>query len=70
MRNLSPGETTMTPNPSMTGSFKMTLPGDLLKALQTTPVEDPGKNMELKGLKPSFLDRLFSLFSGSTGRHR
>jgi hypothetical protein len=60
----------MTPNPSMTGSFKMTLPSDLLKALQTTPVEDPSKNLDLKGLKPSFLDRVFGLFSGSSRRRR
>ncbi|HKE45345.1 MAG TPA: hypothetical protein VKB41_12495 [Steroidobacteraceae bacterium] len=58
----------MTPNPSMTGSFKMTLPNDLLKALQTTPVEDPGKDLQLRGLKPSLLDRVFSLFSGSRRR--
>ena len=60
----------MTPNPSMTGSFKMTLPTDLLSALQATPVEDPGKDLELKGLKPSFMERLFGLFSGSSRRRR
>jgi hypothetical protein len=60
----------MTPNPSMTGSFKMTLPTDLLSALQATPVEDPGKDLQLKGLKPSFMERLFGLFSGSSSRRR
>ena len=59
----------MTPNTS-TGSFKMTLPSDLLKALQTTPVEDAGKNLDLKGLKPSLLDRIFGLFSGSSRPRR
>ncbi len=60
----------MTPNPSMTGSFKMTLPTDLLNALQATPVEDPGKDLDLKGLKPSFMERVFGLFSGSSRRRR
>jgi hypothetical protein len=60
----------MTPNPSMTGSFKMTLPTDLLHALQATPVEDPGKDLDLKGLKPSFMERVFGLFSGSSRRRR
>jgi hypothetical protein len=60
----------MTPNPSMTGSFKMTLSSDLLNALESTPVDDPGKNLELKSLKPSFMERVFGLFSGSSGRRR
>jgi hypothetical protein len=60
----------MTPNPSMTGSFKMTLPTDLLSALQATPVEDPGKDLQLKALKPSFMERLSGLFSGSSSRRR
>ena len=60
----------MTPNPSMTGSFKMTLPTDLLNALQATPVEDPGKNLELRGLKPSFVERVLGLFSGASRRRR
>lgn len=58
----------MTPNPSITGSFKMTLPTDLMRALQTTPIEDPGKDLDLKALKPTFIERVFALFSGSRRR--
>ncbi|HEY7377411.1 MAG TPA: hypothetical protein VH542_01885 [Steroidobacteraceae bacterium] len=58
----------MTPNPSMTGSFKMTLPNDLLNALKATPVEDPGKSLHLKSMKPSLLERLFGFFSGAARR--
>jgi hypothetical protein len=56
----------MTPNPSMTGSFKMTLPNDLLKALQATPVEDPGKTLHFKAMGPSLMERLFRFFSGAS----
>jgi hypothetical protein len=58
----------MTPNPSMTGSFKMTLPNDLLNALQATPVEDPGKSLHLKAMKPSLLERIFGFFHGASRR--
>ena len=58
----------MTPNPSITGSFKMTLPSDLMRALQVTPIDDPGKDLDLKAMKPSLMERLFALFSGSRRR--
>ena len=58
----------MTPNPSITGSFKMTLPTDLMRALQATPIEDPGKDLDLKAMKPSLIERVFALFSGSRRR--
>ncbi|HZF26915.1 MAG TPA: hypothetical protein VEZ88_11690 [Steroidobacteraceae bacterium] len=58
----------MTPNPSMTGTFKMTLPSDLLNALKATPVEDPGKDLHLKAMKPSLMERVFGLFSGVSRR--
>ncbi len=55
----------MTPNPSITGSFKMTLPSDLLRALQATPIDDPGRDLDLKALKPSLVERILALFSSS-----
>ena len=58
----------MTPNPSMTGSFKMTLPTDLLHALKATPVEDPGKSLHLRSMKPSLMERIFGFFSGASRR--
>ena len=47
---------------SMTGRFQV--PADLLSALKTSPVEDPGKGMEVHSMKPSWMDRLWALFSG------
>jgi hypothetical protein len=54
---------------SMTGTFRFQVPADLLSALKTSPVEDPGKGMEVHTMKPSLLDRIWALFSRS-GRGR
>ena len=48
---------------SMTGTFRFQVPADLLSALKTNPVEDPGKGMELHTMKPSLMERLWALFS-------
>jgi hypothetical protein len=57
----------MNSNASMTGTFQV--PNDLLTALKASTVEDPGKGMEVHSMKPSLMDRLWTLFSGS-GRGR
>ena len=48
---------------SMTGTFRFQVPADLLSALKTSPVEDPGKGMEVHTMKPSFMERIWALFS-------
>jgi hypothetical protein len=48
---------------SMTGTFRFQVPADLLSALKTNPVEDPGKGMELHTMKPSLMERLWALLS-------
>ncbi|HJS21070.1 MAG TPA: hypothetical protein VJ764_00310 [Steroidobacteraceae bacterium] len=53
----------MNTNGSMTGTFQV--PSDLLSALKASPVEDPGKGMEVRSMKPSLMDRLWALFSRS-----
>ncbi|HSD74068.1 MAG TPA: hypothetical protein VLB75_04815 [Steroidobacteraceae bacterium] len=53
----------MNSNASMTGTFRFQVPADLLSALKTSPVEDPGKGMEVHTMKPSFMERIWALFS-------
>jgi hypothetical protein len=48
----------------MTGTFRFQVPAELLSALKTSPVEDPSKGMEVHSMKPSWMDRLWALFSG------
>ena len=55
----------MNSNASMTGTFRFQVPADLLSALRTSPVEDPGKGMEVHAMKPSFMERIWALFSRS-----
>jgi hypothetical protein len=54
----------MNSNASMTGTFRFQVPAELLSALKTSPVEDPSKGMEVHSMKPSWMDRLWALFSG------
>jgi hypothetical protein len=49
----------------VTGTFRFQVPADLLTALKASPVEDPGKGMELQSMKPSLMERLWALFSRS-----
>ncbi len=60
----------MNSNASMTGTFRIQLPADLLSALKTSPVEDPGKGMEVHTMKPSFLERIWALMARSGSRRR
>jgi hypothetical protein len=60
----------MNSNASMTGTFRVNLPPDLLNALKHSPVEDPGKGMEVRALKPSLLERVLALLSGTGKRRR
>lgn len=55
----------MNSNASVTGTFRFQVPNDLLNALKASPVEDPGKGMEVHSMKPSLMDRLWGLFSRS-----
>ena len=48
---------------SMTGTFRFQVPTDLLSALKTSPVEDPGKGMEVHAMKPSLMERIWALFA-------
>lgn len=60
----------MNPNASMTGTFRVNLPPDLLNALKHSPVEDPGKGMEVRALRPSLFERVLALVSGKRSRRR
>lgn len=60
----------MNPNASMTGTFQVSLPPDLLNALKHSPVEDPGKGMEVRALRPSLFERVLALVSGKRSRRR
>lgn len=60
----------MNSNASMTGTFRVNLPADLLNALKHSPVEDPGKDMEVRAMKPSLFERVLALLSGSVRRRR
>lgn len=59
----------MNSDTSMTGTFRIKLPAELLNALQNSPVEDPGKDMEVHAMKPSLFERVWTLIRGS-GRQR
>lgn len=60
----------MNSNASMTGTFRINLPADLLNALKNSPVEDPGKDMEVHAMKPSLFERVWALMTGSGRRRR
>ena len=60
----------MNSNASMTGTFRFQVPADLLSALKASPVEDPGKGLEVQSMKPSLMERLWALFSASPRRRR
>ncbi len=60
----------MNSNASMSGTFRVHLPADLLNALESRPVEDPGKDMEVRAMKPSLVERIWALMSGSGRRPR
>lgn len=60
----------MNSNASMTGTFRINLPTELLSALEANPVADPGKDMELQTMKPSLFERILALVSGSGRRRR
>jgi hypothetical protein len=60
----------MNSNASMTGTFRLNLPTELLNALERNPVEDPGKGMEVRAMKPSLFERVLALMSGSGRRRR
>ncbi len=52
----------------MTGTFKLKLPPELLTALQQTPVQGPGKDMEVNAMRPSLMERVVEWFSGAPRR--
>jgi hypothetical protein len=60
----------MNSNASMTGTYRLNLPVDLLHALERNPVEDPGKDMEVRAMKPSLFERVLALVTGSGSRRR
>jgi len=60
----------MNSNASMTGTFRVNLPADLLNALEHSPVDDPGKDMEVRAMKPSLFERVMALMSGSRSSRR
>jgi len=60
----------MNSNASMTGTFRVNLPADLVNALKRNPIEDPGKGMEVRAMKPSLFERMLALITGSGSRRR
>jgi hypothetical protein len=60
----------MNPNASMTGTFRLNLPAELMHALERNPVEDPGKDMQVGAMRPSLFERILALVTGSKSGRR
>lgn len=60
----------MPPDSAMTGSFQANLPTDLLSAIQRNDVKGPGKDLTVRSMKPSLVERLLAIFSKKPAKRR
>jgi hypothetical protein len=59
----------MTPEPAMTGTFKLKLPQELLVAIEHNPVT-PDNDLTVRAMKPSLVERVIGLFTARKARRR
>jgi hypothetical protein len=57
----------MPPDTAMTGTFQAKLPSDLLSAIKQG-VNGPGKDLNVRAMKPSLVERVIGMFSGKKAR--
>ena len=61
----------MPPDSAMTCTFQTQLPTDLLSAIQRNGVAGPGKDLTVRSMKPSLVERVIAVFAGrKQGRAR
>jgi len=59
---MSPDEATMT------GTFKMKLPADLLNAIEGQPVQNQAADLHVGSMKPTLVERMIGLFSKKSAK--
>ncbi len=57
------GEDGMPTDTAMTGTFQANLPSDLLSAIQRQGAEGPGKDLTVRSMKPSLMERIIGIFA-------
>ncbi len=53
----------MPPDTAMTGTFQANLPSDLVSAIQRNGVKGPGKDLSVRSMKPSLMERMIGMMS-------
>jgi hypothetical protein len=59
----------MTPDEAtMTGTFKMKLPPDLLDAIEDQPLQSQAADLNVGSMKPTLVERMIGLFSRKSAK--
>lgn len=58
----------MPPDTAMTGTFQANLPTDLLSAVKRQGADGPGKDLTVRSMKPSLVERVIGMLSGKKAK--